>query len=466
MKRRCYLPLLASVVLWAANAAGQDSLANTKAAQAGGGVFETTVKYVEQFYPLWFTYYQTLFAKPNRPVGPNKISPIYHYVVAINDDTLYVSSYLDLSGEPVILTIPNSPPDLSYSVLTLDPYGDKISQSVITPPAPGTFALYGPGFKGTLPADVTPVPLPLNYLALIFRIDKFTNGVDLTSEADCFRRAVRTEPLCAYLGQTCPPDTPPGGGADIVPEAAFAFPFKTTADTLIARDPIFFLRMLQIAVLSKKTPTMSPEVQELSDEFNALFAKAKTEGSEFAKGARAAHAAIVDDYLNHTGPTNWITYTNIGVWAPDEYIQRSSITEFIQYTNDHEAAAYYHAFKDGDGAPLDGTDPEGYVLKFSAQEIPAAKRFWSLTAYTPEAIELVPNSADKYLVASYTPGLETNKDDGSISIYMARQLPPGVNPANWLPIPPGPFNIMLRVYGPQGSVENNTYVPPGIAKVH
>jgi hypothetical protein len=453
-------------VLLAENAVGQDATPTSTAAQPKGEVFETTVKYVEHFYPLWFTYYQTLVAHSNLPVGPDKISPIYHYVVAINDDTLYVSSYLDLSGEPVILTIPNSPADLSYSVLMLDPYGDKISQSVITPPAPGTFALYGPGFKGTLPTDVTPVPLPLNHLALIFRVDKFTNRVDLTSEADCFRRKVRTEPLCAYLGRTCPPGTPPGGVADIVREAAFAFPFKTTADTLIARDPIFFLRMLQIAVLSKKTPPMSHELRELSDKFNALFAKLNAEQSEFARGTRAAHHAIVHDYLNNTGPTNWITYTNIGIWAPDEYIQRSSITQFIQYANDHQAAAYYHAFKDRDGSPLDGTDPDGYVLKFSAQEIPVAKRFWSVTAYTPEAIELVPNSANKYLVASYTPGLETNEDDGSISIYMARDLPAGVNPANWLPIPAGSFNIMLRVYGPEGRVENNTYVPPAITKLH
>ena len=114
---------------------------------------------------------------------------------------------------------------------------------------------------------------------------------------------------------------------------------------------------------------------------------------------------------------------------------------------------------------MNGTHPNGYVLTFSAQEIPATKRFWSLTAYTPEAIELVPNCANKYLVASYTPGLQPNKD-GSISIYVARELPPGVNKANWLPIPPGRFNIMLRVYGPEGSVKDNTYVPPAIGKVH
>jgi hypothetical protein len=222
--------------------------------------------------------------------------------------------------------------------------------------------------------------------------------------------------------------------------------------------------MLQIAVLSRKTPTMSPEVQALSDEFNALFARVNTYRPQFARGTRAAHAAIVNDYLNNTGPTNWITYTNIGTWAPDEFIQRSSITQFIQYANDHDTAAYYHAFKDSDGLPLDGTDPNGYVLTFSAQEIPSAKRFWSLTAYTPEAIELVPNPADKYLVASY-PNPEKNQD-GSISIYLARELPPGVNTANWLPIPRGRFNIMLRVYGPEESVLDNTYVPPAIEKVH
>ena len=90
-------------------------------------------------------------------------------------------------------------------------------------------------------------------------------------------------------------------------------------------------------------------------------------------------------------------------------------------------------------------------------------RFWSLTAYTPEAIELVPNPANKYAVASYTTGLQSNTD-GSLSIYMAQQLPAGVPMANWLPIPPGAFNIMLRVYGPEGTVKDNTYVPPGIQK--
>jgi len=36
--------------------------------------------------------------------------------------------------------------------------------------------------------------------------------------------------------------------------------------------------------------------------------------------------------------------------------------------------------------------------------------------------------------------------------------------ANWLPVSKGRFNILLRVYGPEGSVANNSYVPPAISK--
>src|SRR5262249_7430947 len=154
---------------------------------------------------------------------------------------------------------------------------------------------------------------------------------------------------------------------------------------------------------------------------------------------------------------NWINFTNIGDWG-DQVVERSSITEFIQYGNGYSTAAYYHTFKDAAGRALDGTDPKGYVLTFPADQIPQASRFWSVTAYTPEAIELVPNAADKYKVAS-SEKLKKNKD-GSISIHLARALPAGVDRANWLPIPKGPFNVMLRVYGPEGSVADKTYVPP------
>jgi hypothetical protein len=424
--------------------------------------FDTTVAYVAQFYPLWFTYYQSRLANRGRNhlAGPDRVSPIYHFVVAINVDTLYVSSYLDLAAQPVILTIPTAPafPPASYSILMLDAYGNVLPASI--PKSPGSYALIGPaGFTGTLPAEVTSIAMPVNFSALIFRADKFSpTGENQIAQADAFRRSLTSQTLSDYLEDAS------GGAARIVPEILLAVPFKTAADNLIANNPIAFLMQLQRAVGSSNTPDFSPYEQALSDRFNSLFANRSANESEFSEGAQAAHKLILDRYFTHTHwaaptPTNWIHFTNIGDWG-NQVVERSSITEFIQYANNITAAAYYHVFKDTNGLPLDGSNPRGYVLTFPVGQLPEATRFWSVTAYTPEAIELVPNPADKYAVASYTPPQPDMY--GSVSIYMARELPAGVPMANWLPIPPGAFNIMLRVYGPQGTVEAGTYVPPGI----
>jgi hypothetical protein len=178
----------------------------------------------------------------------------------------------------------------------------------------------------------------------------------------------------------------------------------------------------------------------------------------------------VSNYLTNTGATNWIHFRNIGDWrddVPADVLDRSSITEYIQLGNSISTAAYYHAFSDGEGNALDGSNQRVYVLKFRADQIPAAKRFWSLTAYTPNAIELVPNDLDKYVVASYTPGLHYDQEsDGSrsLTIYLSEESPIGKPLANWLPIPGGKFNTILRVYGPDGDVASGTYVPPAIGK--
>src|SRR5262245_34541326 len=97
-------------------ARAQDSSA-TPQSSSPEGAFATTVAYVVTFYPLWFTFNQSRFGTPNRLVGPDRISPLYHSVVAVNDDTLYASSFIDLTAQPVIVTAPGT--TLIYSVLTL-----------------------------------------------------------------------------------------------------------------------------------------------------------------------------------------------------------------------------------------------------------------------------------------------------------------------------------------------------------
>ncbi|MBV9750355.1 MAG: DUF1254 domain-containing protein [Acetobacteraceae bacterium] len=432
------------------------------------GAYATTAAYVAQFYPLWFTYYQSLGGS-NQLIGPDRVSPIYNVVVLINVDTVYASAFLDLTAEPVIVTVPSTP--VNYSIQVLDSYGDIYSSDTtgFQPNIPGVYALIGPGgFSGTLPTSVTQtVTLPLNAMVLTFRADRHTPISagppynDVTDQANAFRTQLKLQTLSGYLSN------PDGGAAQVLPEVYFAFPLKLTADELVARDPILFLRTLQFAVRSSRTPPMTPFEQALSSRFDALFGNGVAQRPEFAAGAQLAHALIVNCYTTHTGPTNWVHFDNIGDWnGGTQVIDRSAITEFCQYCNTIATAAYYHAFEDAAGRQLDGRNPRGYVLTFPKQQIPQAMRFWSLTAYTPDTVELIPNPAQKYVVGSYTPGLQYNDSDGSLSLYISTVQPPGVPSANWLPAFPGPFNVALRIYGPTGDVSENydagAYLPPGI----
>src|SRR5262245_21910618 len=196
--------------------------------------YTTTVTYVETFYPLWFTDRQASHGN-NLFIGPERVSPLYHVVVAINDDTVYCSSYLDLTNEPVIMTVPSTvPPDtcsddtsVTYSILTLDAYCDVIDSDIPDGPPPiagGTYAFTGPGWTGTLPPGVAQVPMPVNFPTLIFRIDKYHAFTDANYEnqihqAELLRLSLRMQTLSDYL------NCPAAGRTQILPEIAFAIPY-------------------------------------------------------------------------------------------------------------------------------------------------------------------------------------------------------------------------------------------------
>jgi hypothetical protein len=429
------------------------------AAGAPKNVGPTTVQYVQTFYPLWFTHQQFALAPENQFVGPDTISPVYQSVVAINNDTLYASSPVDVRQGPVVVRVPASS-RVGYSVLLLDTFGNVYTSGVPSKAA-GTrmparrYTLVGPGYHGHVNPATTKVVLPHDFMFMIFRVDRFASGVDLTTQADNFRSKLQVN----------------GSPAKIVPVAAFATPFKLLADRRATSKPIRFLRELQRAVASPDNPPLSRKDRQLAARFNRLFGHgtnlSPADQAQFAQATRTAHAAIVSNYLAHRGKTNWTHFTNIGDWG-NNVLDRSSITEFCQYCNSISTAAYYHAFYDGNGNVLMGSTPGGYVINFAPPGSangapPEASRFWSLTAYTPKTVELIPNPAGKYLVASYSPGLTYNAD-GSLTIYISRVKPAGVPAANWLPISGNQFNVMLRVYGvvAGSSVAKNKYLPPPI----
>ena len=443
------------------NTARAQSTSNSEVDQSNhpnSDAYQTAADYVTTFYPLWFTYEQSKRSMPNQLVGPATVTPLYQVVVAINVDTLYASSFMQLSpSNPAILTVPST--NVVYSVHVLDPYGSIFNFDTKFPA--GLYAFVGPqGYddsQGPLPAGAKVIQVPVDHPTIIFRADKYSsNGDDQTTEADTFRRSLKLQSLSDYVL----PDPPPSE-TEIKPETNFAFPFKIVADTEIAKTPLLFLEQLKDAVASPRTPPLTEDETALADHFNALFER-RVSLSDLADGAQAAHRNIIRNYRDHRDAKGWVDFTNIGNWG-NNVLDRAAITEFLQYGNDFNSAAYFHVFVDADGNALDGANGRTYTIHFPPGQPPAAERFWSITAYTPHAIELVPNPLQKYNVASYTRCLTYNAD-GSLTLFFGTKKPEGVPEANYLPVPPRKFNLMLRFYGPQGVVEDGQYVPPPVTE--
>lgn len=421
----------------------------------------TAYNYTVQFYPRWFTWVQSnnSYTQNNMLSGPDGMGPDFKVINAVNDDTIYARALLDLSSEPQILTIPSY--SNVYSVAILDVFGNIIVSASMPTKTGATYALLGPNFTGTLPDNVIPVQLPYNSSELFVRTDKYSSqGVDWTQAAKDFRAALKLQSLSGYK------QDPSGGQTVITPLSYCTTPIKRMADEAIANYPTDYLNTLQEAMNSSTTEPLTASDQTLISEFNSSFNAAKQQTadtsalSDIIRGVQAAHTAIIDHWRSNTGATNWIHFNNMGHWG-ENYLDRASANEYIQFANDIQAAYYAHAFVDSDNIPLDGSN--AYTITFTKDNVPQFSRFVSVTAYTPEDIELVSNSYNKYLVASYTPGLTANSD-GSITFYIQATPPTTAPIANWLPVPAsGPFNLMLRIYGPTSESElNGTYTPPAI----
>lgn len=154
----CTLTLNLALALVISSTAPALAQSTTPVQSNASTAYQTAQDYVTTFYPLWFTYYQSSNSTPNQLVGPDRVSPLYQTVVAINVDTLYASSFADLST-PAVLTIPESP--VSFSVLVLDRYGDILTPEGDSNASPSfrfvaghTYVLNGPGFSG-LPSGVS-----------------------------------------------------------------------------------------------------------------------------------------------------------------------------------------------------------------------------------------------------------------------------------------------------------------------
>ena len=177
--------------------------------------------------------------------------------------------------------------------------------------------------------------------------------------------------------------------------------------------------------------------------------------------ARATQVAedIIDARWADLGETvNGWRYNTAGGRAGRDFALRAALAKYQLGDQLAVEVLYPPTSVDADGRPLEGSNR--YTLRFPAGEQPPVSQFWNLGLYDSDML-FIENDLGRYTIGSTTDGL-TSDPDGSLTLYLQHDRPDNESAvANWLPAPNGPFNLVMRFYGPSTFILDGTYrLPP------
>jgi hypothetical protein len=382
-------------------------------------------------------------------------------VVRANVDTLYSSAFLDLSNEPIVLSVPDTH-GRYYLLPMLDAWTNVFATpgSRTTGTKPDHFAITGPNWSGLLPPGMQQLKSPTNMAWILGRTQ--TNGPDDYPAVHKIQDGYTLVPLSQY-GK---PYVPPEGTFDAAVDMN-----TPPIEQLQGMSAVKFFNTL--ARLLKTNPPPATEAPIL-DRLAQIGVKP---GEEFdptkldpavARGLeRSVSAAFakLHEAQKHTGTSTngWhVPPKNLGDYGSD-YGTRAIIALIAFGANLPADAVYPTTFVDAANKPLIGTNH--YTLHFDQGHMPPVSAFWSVTLYDSQSF-FVNNPINRYAISSWMP-LHHNSD-GSIDLYIQHESPGKNKEANWLPAPTDNFNLTLRMYWPKTkapSITDGSWVPPAVTLV-
>ncbi|AZO81891.1 MULTISPECIES: DUF1254 domain-containing protein [unclassified Bosea (in: a-proteobacteria)] len=361
-------------------------------------------------------------------------------VTAPNADTLYTTAFFDVGKEPWVLSVPDMK-DRYFLLPMLDGWTTvfQVPGKRTTGTGAQTYAITGPGWKGTLPEGVKEYKSSTNIVWLLGRI-YCTGTPEDYAAVHKLQDEFKLVPLSAY-GK---PYTPPAGKADP------AIDMKTAVRDQVNRmDAVSYFTLL--CELMKTNPPSEADAAQLArfasigivpgQSFDASKLKA-----DFAKRIPeiAFDRIMLQFKINKaiTQQNGWAFTTKTGIYGTD-YLMRALITAIGLGANRPQDAVYPTSKADADGHKYSGANK--YVMRFPKGHLPPVEGFWSLTMYDDKYF-FVNNPLNRYSVSARQ-NLQTNPD-GSTDLYIQKDSPGKDKESNWLPAPAGDFILMLRMYWP------------------
>ncbi|HEX4050834.1 MAG TPA: DUF1254 domain-containing protein [Steroidobacteraceae bacterium] len=385
----------------------------------------------------------------------------FKQVVRANVDTLYSSAFLDLSAEPLVLSVPDT-----HGRYYLLPMFDAWTNVFASPGTRGTgngaghFAIVGPQWSGTLPPDLPSLKSPSNMVWILGRTQ--TNGPEDYSSVHAVQDAYTLVPLSMF-GKSY---TPPRGAVDAAIDMGTPPVEKVQAMTATS----YFDTLARLLKANPPPAADAPVIAKLAtigvipgQPFNPSSLDPKVV-SGLAKAVSVALQTL-QAAAQQTGKSvnGWRVPAMILGNYGTNYIARAIISWIAFGANVPADAVYPTAFVDADSAPLNGSNR--YVLHFEDGQTPPVNAFWSVTLYGSDSF-FVANSVNRFAISSWMP-LRRGRD-GSIDIYIQQESPGENHESNWLPAGQGDFNLTLRMYWPKErppSILDASWKPPAVIRV-
>jgi hypothetical protein len=398
---------------------------------------------------------------PSAPI--NRVCFLTHHVlpeekaiIAPNVDTLYGPGWLDLRQEPIVLRIPDMG-DRYWIVEMCDFYTDVFaSPGTRRGSKAGLYLVAGPNWKGNAPAEIVEIiNAPTNRVVINVRVlmksglsDRpkvlpLINQIILAplSQMSKMPKVVEYDKVRIVWVRYETPKWVPEDNTywDILKKAIDTTEIRPYEEVLVAT----FKKVLLDASNDQAIQRGLDRALENGKNMVKEASKWNNLGSQYKYG--------------------WTLVKTGGRFGID-YLTRMAAAESCIGLNLLEDAAYYNQVYDSDSKLLNGSSR--YTIHFDKGNLPPIdpRAFWSVTAYDDQYF-LEKNKINRYNIGTVTKGLVYNSD-GSLDIYLQHDKPEGKK-SNWLPVPKGNFEIILRIYMPGPSITNeyDTYNPPPVVKV-
>ena len=362
----------------------------------------------------------------------------FRNVVRPNNDTLYSNAWIDLSVEPLVLSVPDT--ENRYYVMPFMDAWTNVFAMVgkrTTGTGKGTYVVVGPDWSGTLPGGMLKLASPTNMVWLVGRIQ--TNGKDDIANVVALQKKFSLTPLSKWRRGLKGEETVShrknlSQSPMSVVESYSPTNYFSRLSSLMYEQASSQADGAALENLKKLGVVPGKKFERLNIFDQLLFEKAfsltqqrmveRLDSVSFDENGWSVHRSVIGDYGKNYAFRAGVAKVGLGALPPQEAVYPSTIVDALGQRLSGDGRYKIH-FKKGDAPPVDA--------------------FWSLSIYNDKGF-FVENTINRYAIGDRD-ALNYNAD-GSLDILIQVDEPTGKG-NNWLPAPSGYFSLTMRLYSPK-----------------